>query len=431
MKILPLKCALLVAVLLSAAAPAAAQTGTLKVSSFPSGAAVSIDGVPTGKVTPMSITLPVGNHQVRVAIASASWQADTRTFNVVQGNNDLSVTLLPALTQGPAGPPGPPGPQGIQGIQGVQGPPGPQGLPGPQGEKGETGEKGEKGDTGDAGPAGPVGPAGPPGTGVVAGVPLPPKYAGNFILEVDNARVGLTEFRGCYEKVLGGALEHCYFTFRVLAPAVLDWIEDHFQGDPDLRRDVTVYSLNDMFEVASALQLRDAFIRDIEVSPFAATSNGVGTLTLIVVPDAIETLPGGGSSAGSLSAPTFRDFNFSLQVGTEALTDTMRIGRVHVSFPVVPFGSGQYLPGSPVFDDLEVETGPDDAAYLDAWADVVRQGGGDPRRDGEIVLRNSAGNPVGRIQLFELVPIAFPAFGTTANSRTLLLDLGRFEITVP
>ena len=429
---LPLKCAVLVAALLYAVAPAAAQTGTLKVSSFPSGAAVSIDGVSTGKVTPMSVTLPVGNHVVRVSIASSSWQADTRTFNVVQGNNDLSVTLLPTLTQGPAGPPGPAGPQGPpgpQGIQGPQGPPGPQGAPG---EKGEQGEKGETGDTGPAGPAGPAGPVGPAGTGVVAGPTLPPKYAGNFVLEIGTTRVGLTEFRGCYEKVLGGELEHCYFTLRVLAPALFEWIDDHFQGDPDLRRDLTVYALDERLELASALEIRQAFIRDIEVSPFVATANGVGTLTLIVVPEEINALPGGGSLATSLTSPIFHDFNFSLQVGTEALSDTMQIGRVHVSFPVVPFGDGSlYQPGAPVFDDLQVETGPGDAAYLEAWANLVRQGGGDPRRDGEITLRNSVGAPVGKIRLFELVPVSFTPFGAVANARTLLLDVGFFRITPP
>lgn len=120
---------------------AAAQTsnGALKVTSFPVGANVSVDGVDTGKVTPMSVSLTVGTHTVVVSIPNSGWNPDTRTVEVVAGNNDLSVTLLPILTTGPQGPPGapgaqgPPGPAGAQGqpgVQGVQGQTGPQGLPG-------------------------------------------------------------------------------------------------------------------------------------------------------------------------------------------------------------------------------------------------------------------------------------------------------------
>jgi uncharacterized membrane protein YgcG len=53
-------------VALGLAAPAAAAT--LKVSSFPSGAQVSIDGVNTGKVTPMNVALTEGDHAVAVQI---------------------------------------------------------------------------------------------------------------------------------------------------------------------------------------------------------------------------------------------------------------------------------------------------------------------------------------------------------------------------
>jgi len=132
-------------------------SGALKVTSFPSGANVAVDGVDTGKVTPMSTSLAVGTHTVVVSIPNSSWNADTRSVDVASGNNDLSVTLLPASTIGPIGPPGPkgdPGPQGPTGPPGPVGPTGPQGAPGPQGPKG---------DTGDPGPAGPAGAAGAAG----------------------------------------------------------------------------------------------------------------------------------------------------------------------------------------------------------------------------------------------------------------------------
>src|SRR5581483_2068729 len=116
-----------------------AQNGSLKVTSFPSGATVTVDGMTIAKPTPVSVSLPIGTHTVVVSRGDSGWNPDTRTIEVVSGNNDLSVTLLPVAT---AGPPGPQGPQGIQG---------PQGLPGPQGQPGERGA---------IGPAGPAGPAG-------------------------------------------------------------------------------------------------------------------------------------------------------------------------------------------------------------------------------------------------------------------------------
>ena len=119
--------------------PAYAQNGVLKVTSFPSGAQVFVDGLPTGKLTPMSVSLGIGPHEVKVQIPSTVWTPDVRLITIVEGNNDLSVTLLPALTkgdQGPAGPQGPTGPAGAQGLQGAQGPQGAQGQPGLTGPEG-------------------------------------------------------------------------------------------------------------------------------------------------------------------------------------------------------------------------------------------------------------------------------------------------------
>jgi len=108
-----------IVVLLVSFSVTAVEAATLKVSSFPSGAQVSIDGVNTGKVTPMNVSLSEGDHSVTVAIPGSGWNPDTRTVTIVSGNNDLSVTLLPTPT------PGPPGPKGDKGDPGPTGPAGP------------------------------------------------------------------------------------------------------------------------------------------------------------------------------------------------------------------------------------------------------------------------------------------------------------------
>jgi PEGA domain-containing protein len=93
--------------LLACSQSAVAQSnGVLKVTSFPSSAEVLIDGVSSGKLTPMSVSVAVGDHTVTVRISGSGWNPDTRIVTIASGNNDLSVTLLPILTGGAPGPPG-------------------------------------------------------------------------------------------------------------------------------------------------------------------------------------------------------------------------------------------------------------------------------------------------------------------------------------
>jgi hypothetical protein len=166
---------LLAAAVLAGSAYGQSGSGVLKVTSSPTGAKVFVDGNDTGKLTPMSTSLSVGDHVVSVAVPGSGWNPDSRAVTIVSGNNDLSVTLLPALTVGPTGPQGPAGPTGPQGLQGPGGaqgpvgPAGPIGPAGPAGTQGPPGPPGADGQTGPPGSEGPAGPAGPPGPGDVVG----------------------------------------------------------------------------------------------------------------------------------------------------------------------------------------------------------------------------------------------------------------------
>ena len=178
--------------------------GALKVTSFPSGASVSVDGVDTGKVTPMSVSVPIGNHTVVVSIPNSGWNPDTRPVCIVSGNNDLSVTLLPSLTVGPQGPPGSVGLQGPKGDKGDTGAQGPPGIQGPKGDTGAAGGQGLKGDIGDTGATGatgaqgpkgdkgdtgPQGPPGPVGTGGTVGQDVRTMHTGGMPLGGDYVSV--------------------------------------------------------------------------------------------------------------------------------------------------------------------------------------------------------------------------------------------------
>src|SRR5882762_7954092 len=143
-----------------------ALKGALKVTSFPSGANVSVDGKDTDRVTPMNISVAVGKHTVVVSSPNSGWNPETRTFVVASGKNALHVTLLPNLAAGPIGPQGP---KGDPGPQGTTGPAGPAGSAGATGASGAIGPQGSKGDPGPQGTAGSTGPAGPAGATAATG----------------------------------------------------------------------------------------------------------------------------------------------------------------------------------------------------------------------------------------------------------------------
>src|SRR5260370_39859381 len=123
-------------------------SASLKVTSFPSGAHVSVDGVDTRKVTPMSTEVRVGNHKVRVYVPGSGWNSETVPVQVHPSGNQLDVILLPNNTVGPAGPQGP---VGLPGAPGPAGPPGPRGTAGPAGPAGVAGAQGPAGPTGATG----------------------------------------------------------------------------------------------------------------------------------------------------------------------------------------------------------------------------------------------------------------------------------------
>jgi len=144
----------------------------LYVTSFPSGAHVSVDGVETRQLTPVRLEVRTGKHQVRVFVLEPGWNAETRTVSVVPGDNDIDVALLPTVFVGTTGPQGPQGPVGLPGLPGPAGPQGPQGPKGnagqvgpvgPVGLPGPAGSQGPQGTPGPQGPAGPTGPQGPSG----------------------------------------------------------------------------------------------------------------------------------------------------------------------------------------------------------------------------------------------------------------------------
>ena len=121
----------LIAIFLNVWASAAySQNGSIRIDSFPAGAAIGVDGSHTGKVTPANLTLSVGDHTITVS-GGEGWLPVDRAVSITAGkNDDITVTLLPVLVTGPQGLPGPQGDKGDKGDPGEQGPPGAKGRQG-------------------------------------------------------------------------------------------------------------------------------------------------------------------------------------------------------------------------------------------------------------------------------------------------------------
>ena len=410
------KAMLCVAATLAFVAPAAAQNGSLKVTSFPSGAEVIIDGVSTGKVTPMSTSLSIGDHSVTVRIAGNSgWNPDTRTVTIVSGNNDLSVTLLPVLTVGPQGP------------KGDKGDPGPQGPQGQKGDKGDQGPQGLKGDKGDTGLTGPVGPQGPAGA---APPPPPTPYTGTFYMQINGGDYfKLTSFAGCADKILGVEYQDCYFQTRSVAPDLTQWLNDTVNGAANPTRNASVVQLDTNFTELARLDIQQAFLSDFAVSDFDASDTSLGTLSFTVVPAHLST--GSPSALSSFANQTFHVAFFILNI-PNFTNVTAAVRGIHMSAPkLATTGVGlrhQFISGPVQFDPIRIEVGGNATAIADieTWAGNVAQGLSDVRSGTLNATENNFQTVIMTINLSNMTPIALDPFPTAGVRRGITLALGSF-----
>ena len=397
--------AFLLAVLLVVPTLAAAQNGSLKVTSFPTGAVVVIDGVNTGKVTPMSVSLSIGDHVVTVSIADAGWRPDTRTVTVAAGNNDLSVTLLPALTVGPKGDKGDPGPVGPQGPQGT---------------------KGDKGDQGPQGPQGPPGPAYVP--------PTPPiTYSGDFYVTFDGTEpVPLISFAGCYDALIGVEYEDCYFETAHLPVRLAQWFNDTVVNG-NARRDIVVTrtpSLGENEKESVRLLIGQGFLRELSFGDFDSQLSGPGRVRFIVVPSALQT------TSGSSVKPVddrFYQHLFRLRVdgvdtaGGKQASGVSGIRMTAEKVLVSTTGRRLFAPGPIQFDPIRVVGTWEALEDFDEWAADVATGTAAPR-NGTLDLQKLNGMPQAVIQFTGLFPASVEPFPTTGTRRGITLTVAQFRI---
>ena len=407
-----LRLALLFAVLLLAPSLAAAQSGSLKVTSFPSGATVVVDGVNTGKVTPMSVSLPIGEHLVTVSIADAGWRPDTRTVTIAAGNNDLSVTLLPALTAGPKGDKGDPGPQGPQGIKG---------------------DKGDQGIQGPAGPEGAQGPPGPPGPASVTPAAPPVAYSGEFYVTFDNVEtVPLISFAGCYDALIGVEYEDCYFETASVPARLIQWFNEAVLNS-NARRDILVTRVSSSGKETENTQLRigQGFLRELSFGDFNTQIAAPGRLRFIVVPSTLTT-PSVPMPRSSDSR--FYQHTFEVQVANVIALHTAATAVSGIRMSVEKLltstsGRHVFAPGQVLFDPIRLESTPAASEAFEDWAADVAKGAAAPRNGALDLLDGLKGLPGPASIVFTgLMPTALELCPTPSGGRRLTLSVVQFRL---
>jgi hypothetical protein len=370
--------------------PAFADNGSLKVTSFPTGAAVLVDGVNTGKVTPMSVSLPVGDHTVTVTIPDSGWRPDTRTVTIAPGNNDLGVTLLPALTVGPQGPQGP------------------------------------KGDKGDPGPQGPPGPA------YVPPAPPPAPYVGTYYLIIDNAQaIPLSSFSGCYDEILGVEYEDCFFEIRYFSSHVVQWLNDAVSGGNNLRT-LYVSHIDQVGKELGRIEVGNAFLRELSFADFDAAANTTGAINMIVVPSTLRGVPTATLPPQPGSGDRFYSFSFGLTVSGVDSTRISAVRGIRVTVDKVPVDSSasrrQFAPGAVRFDPIRVEATDSGLTDFQAWVNQVAGGTPSFRTGGLTAYDTSRKIAVGEILFVDLLPVSIEPFPTSGTRRGVTLSVGQFTL---
>ena len=371
---------------------AAAQSGSLKITSFPTGAAVVIDGVNTGKVTPMSVSLPIGDHVVVVSIPDAGWRPDTRTVTVAAGNNDLSVTLLPLLTVGPKGDKGDPGPQGPMGPQGPQGPPGPAYLP----------------------PA-----------------PLPMGYSGTYNVTIDGVEtVPLTFFAGCYDALIGVEYEDCYFETASIPTRLAMWLNEAVVN-PNAKHNLVVTHVPLGKETVKDTELRigQAFLREFAFGDFSSNPFGPGRLRFVVVPESLQ----------KADTPTPREtdsrfYQHAFRMRVDGMTLGIGVGAVRgirmTVDKVLSSTSGRRLfsGGQVRFDPIRIEVGASSIEFFEDWAADVATGAAGPRNGTLDLLESDMKQEVATVILTGLLPLTVEPFPIGGTLRGVTLALAQFRL---
>jgi len=264
--------------------------------------------------------------------------------------------------------------------------------------------------------------------------PPPPYATGLFYLEIEGtATIPLLSFAGCYDKILGLEYEDCYFTIGLLENSALQWINEAAAGLQP-RRALAVFQVDQTGQIVSRTDITNAFLSDVRISDFDAGDTAPGSISLVVVPASIQVQTSNPTGpAGTGVGTTFRRQNFRLSVDGVSYSAAAAIRGIHLSVPkLLQQGSGrrQFDPGLPQFDDILVEVAQTGSTVqnADQWVNSVAGGNATPRLGQVEILNSSLSQVIGTVLLEDLVPIAFPPYPTGLSRRTLMLDLGRFQL---
>jgi hypothetical protein len=213
------------------------------------------------------------------------------------------------------------------------------------------------------------------------------------------------------------------------------WLNDTVTA-VDAFRDLTLRQVDASGNELSQTVIGHAFLRDFSVSDFDPADTSQGSFSFVVVPATLQVSAGTGARVtGIKTTPTFLKANFRVLLDG---VDGSRIGAVrgiHMSAAKVMVSPQagtrrQFQPGTLQFDNVRLDavSGGFTIADLEQWVAEVAQGGGQLTRDGQIgILNPSLSQQIGEVDLFDLLPFAFPPYLTSESTRTITLGLGYFR----
>jgi len=268
----------------------------------------------------------------------------------------------------------------------------------------------------------------------------PASYEGTFFLDIGTARIRLTGFAGCYDKVIGVEYEDCYFETRVLAGPLLEWASQAAQPRPSRPPlpDLRILRVDANYEILEQVDVKDAFLRSLEVSTFDAGDTSPVTLTVAVVPGTLSVSRGSGRLDLDPPAKVNLRSAFSLAIEGTAQRGVIAVEGPRLSVEKLDNGVDPssrrrlFASGDVSFAPIRivVSTNPtfDTAADFDDWvADVSRDPATRPLQ-GELEILDAQGQTDARITLEDLRATAYPPFATGLGRRTLTVQMGRFGI---
>jgi hypothetical protein len=252
--------------------------------------------------------------------------------------------------------------------------------------------------------------------------------------------IPLSEFAGCYLKLVTAEHEDCRLAVTIVADEVRTWLNDTVNGNNPWRTvEIFQYGFGG---TASQTTLESAFISEFTLSAMnPADSKSPVTISMVLVPQSIATTSGGPNFTVA-TQPIAGAAMFLLEIDSVDGSRMRSVSSLRMRVQKVldtanTTGIAAFIPGQMSFDDITLTAataGGQTVADLEAWVANIAAGIFDAR-DGNLDLLRFNLTFVTRVELSNLEPIEMLPFAvdgesgskTSVGVRSVKLRVGSFR----